>query len=144
MVIRVTCRELPILIRQLKLADPELAKQMKREIRQAERPAVLAMQQSAAGADMMKAARAVKVSNRFTGKTASLGLKVDARIAPNARPLDHPNRGAFNRHRVFGHPWMVDQPARPFFNRGSVGAFDACEKGMNNAFDSWVRFLAAG
>src|SRR5438045_1546426 len=110
----VTCAELPGLMRDLRAVDRQLALEAKRNIRKAERPAVQAMQASAAAAGMMKAARAVKPSNRFTGKSASLGLKVDARIAPNARPLDRPNSGAFDRHPVFGRrtdDW-VDQPAR--------------------------------
>ena len=95
--ISVTCKELPILMRQLRMVDPELAKDAKRRIRAAERPAMDAMRASAAGAGMMKATRAVKPSNRFTGASASLGLKVDARIAPNARPLDKPNHGVHVR-----------------------------------------------
>jgi hypothetical protein len=31
--------------------------------------------------------------------------------------LEFGNRGAFNRHPVFGGPAWVDQPTRPFFMR---------------------------
>lgn len=141
----VTCVELPGLIRDLRRVDPELAKEAKRNIRKAERPAIQAMQGSAAGAGMMKASRAVKPNNRFTGKGASLGLKVDAKIAPNARPLDRPNHGAYDRHPVFGHRnnW-VDQPARLFFDRGANAAFDACQKEMEAALTAVVRMLGRG
>jgi hypothetical protein len=140
----VTCRELPILMAQLRRTDNELAKDAKREIRKAERPAIQAMRTSAGGAGMMKATRAVKPNNRFTGAGASLGLKVDARIAPNARPLDKPNHGGYNRHPVFGsHNW-VDQPARYFFDRGADAGFKACQDGMEEALNAVVRYLARG
>src|SRR5216110_3447219 len=108
----VTCAELPGLMRDLRAVDRQLALEAKRNIRKAERPAIQAMQASAAAEGMMKAARAVKPNNRYTGKNAGLGLKVDARIAPNARPLDRPNTGGFNRHPVFGRNVWVEQPAR--------------------------------
>ena len=141
----VTCHELPILMRQLRLVDKDLALQAKREIRKAEKPAVQAMRASAASAGMMKATRAVKLSNRFTGGAASLGLRVDSRIAPNARPLDKPNHGGFNRHPVFGsrRNWG-DQPARYFFDRGANAAFTACQDGMEAALTSVVQHLGRG
>jgi hypothetical protein len=145
----VTCKELPILMRELRRADPELAKSVKRRIREAEAPAKRAMVESATNAGMMKAARAVKVSNRYSGKAARLTLRVDAKIAPNARPLDKPNRGGFNRHPVFGSGLLtrdkwhwVDQPARRFFDRGADAGFRACEQAMGDALDDLVKYLA--
>ena len=139
----VTCAELPRLMRDLRAVDRNLANEVKRNIRKAEQPAKHAMEASAAAAGMMKASRAVKLSNRYGGKSASLSLRVDAKIAPNARPLDKPNDGAFNRHPVFGNRrnW-VDQPERKFFDRGADAAFSACEKEMGEALDAVVRALA--
>lgn len=144
----VTCPELAAVMRDLRKTDNELAKEIKRDIRQAEQPAKRAMQQAALSATrgpMKKASRAVKPSNRFVGKGASLGLKVDAAIAPNARPLDKPNDGDFNKHPVWGH-WdrAVEQPAHYFFDKGSVAAFDACQKEMEEALAAVVRFLGRG
>lgn len=131
-------------MRDLRAVDRTLAAEAKRNIRKAEKRGQQAVTASAAAAKMFEAARAVKPANRFTGKNASLGLKVDARIAPNARPLDHPNEGAFNRHRVFGRNVWVNQPARPFFNRGANAAFDACENEMEAALGAVVRILGRG
>ena len=162
----VTCKELPILMRQLRAADRELSNDIKRQIRKAEQPAKRAMQESAAAAGMMKAARAVKIRNRFSGKSASLGLRVDSGIAPNARPLDKPNNGDFDRHPVFGRDRLlrqkrfrvfglrfgrtvlrtgtvwVDQPARRFFNRGADEGFKQCTDAMQAALDELVRSLS--
>lgn len=150
----VSCKELPILMKQLRQVDVALSKEAKKNIRRAERPAIQAMSQSAAAAGMMKASRAVKPANRFTGKSATLSIKVDAKIAPNARPLDRGSQGSggrYDRHPVFGAShWTragwhwVDQPLRKFFDRGSVAAFDACEKEMDEALGAVVKFLGHG
>jgi len=138
----VTCPELAAVMRDLRRTDPELAKAMKRNIRRAEQPAKAAVAASAVGAEMFKASRAVKPNNRFTGKSAGLGLKVDAKIAPNARPLDKPNDGGFNKHPVWGNRRVwVKQKARYFFDRGANAAFDACQKEMEAALQDVVRFL---
>lgn len=144
MAFTVTCAELPILMRQLRAVDRNLANEVKRDIRKAEQPAKRAMEAAAVGAGMMKASRAVKLSNRYGGKSASLGLKVDAGIAPNARPLDKPNDGDFNRHPVFGSRNWVEQPARRFFDRGADEGFKVCEKEMGEALDAVVAALARG
>lgn len=173
----VTCAELPGLMRDLRAVDRTLASEAKRNIRKAEKSGIQAVQAAALNAGgvvgkgghpgMTKAARAVKPNNRYSGKSASLGLKVDARIAPNARPLDHPNEGGFNRHPVFGRRHFgpslpgsrtafighvsqhgstvwVNQPSRPFFLRGSLAAFDACENEMEAALSAVVRILGRG
>jgi hypothetical protein len=145
----VTCKELPILMRELRRADPELAKSVKRRIREAEQPAKRAMVESAVAAGMMKASRAVFPLYRLDTFTARLTLRVDAKTAPNARPLDKPNRGNFNRHPVFGSGALtrdrwhwIDQPARRFFDRGADAGYRACEQAMGDALDDLVKYLA--
>jgi len=130
-------------MRDLRAVDRNLSNEMKRGIRKAEQPAKRAMQESAAAAGMMKASRAVKTSNRFSGKSASLRLRVDSGIAPNARPLDKPNHGAFNRHPVWGNRrnW-VDQPERKFFDRGADAGLKACQNEMEDALNAVVRALS--
>jgi hypothetical protein len=65
---------------------------------------------------------AVRAQPFFTAKRAGVRIIVDAKAAPEARPLEHGGNGGEFRHPVFGggnktrDQWTwVEQPARPFF-----------------------------
>jgi hypothetical protein len=142
----VSCAELPVLMRELRAADEQLAKDAKRKIREAEAPAMAMMRESAAAFGMMKATRAVQPANRFTGASAVLAIKVNATIAPNARPLARPNNPPYNRHPVhaFGprSRWhWVNQPERNFFDSAADAGFVKCVDKMADALDEVVRWL---
>ena len=144
--ITVSMPELSAVIRDLRSVDRKLANAAKKKIREAEEPAKQVMRQAALSASpgpMEKAAGAVVTRNRFAAKGAVLSLRVDSKRAPNARPLDKPNNGDFDRHPVYGNRrnW-VDQPARRFFDRGADAAFRACEKEMEDALSAVVRALS--
>jgi hypothetical protein len=143
----VSCAELPRLMRQLRDVDPQLAKDAKKKIREAQQPAMALVRASAKSFEMDKAAGAVQPANRYTGAGASLAIKVNATLAPNARPLAHPNeRGTFNRHPVFGQGprtgWhWTEQPARKFFDPAADAGFKLCENKMADALDEIVSWL---
>lgn len=136
--ISVSIPELGALQRDLRAANRVLERAERSKLHEAAPVVKRDMEASAAAAGMMKAARAVSVS--VSGN--ELDLKVDGNIAPNARPLDKPNRGDFNHHPVFGSRNWVDQPARRFFNRGADAGYKVCEDKSGNALDDMVRSIS--
>lgn len=130
---------------RLQRESRECSLQFKRRVREAAMPARRAIEVSATQAGMMKASRAVSVRQSYAGKTASIRVVVSARKAPNARPLDKPNHGVYNRHPVWGsskltrNKWhWTDQPGRPFFDRGArVGEWEA-EKALTELLTDYM------
>ena len=124
--------ELPLVIRQLHNADSVLAKARNRHLHDAAEPARRAMSASASAAGMMQAARGTRAHVN--------GDRIDMEVsARNARPLDKPNAGGYNRHPVFGnYRNEVLQPARRFSDRG----FDAGSKDVERALDAALEDLA--
>jgi hypothetical protein len=82
----------------------------------------------AAGQDMVDAVRretawstripmATSVAVSFAARSTGVTVRVDARRAPEARPINHGGQGGTFWHPVYGNRknW-VSQPARPFSN----------------------------
>ena len=146
--ITITNRELGLEIVRLRRESRQVANQYKRRLREAARPLKDAVSASALAAGMHKAAAATSVRQRFSSSGASLRVVVDAKKAPNARPLDQPNNGPFNRHPVFpSHlqtrkQWhWTNQPARPFFDRGTKAGAEAAFKRAEQVLDDISRGL---
>lgn len=146
--VTITNRELGLEIVRLRREARQVGNQYKRRLRDAARPLRDAVSASATAAGMHKAAGATSVRQRFSSKGASLRVVVDAKKAPNARPLDHPNAGAFNRHPVHADAskprsqWhWVNQPARRFFDRGTKAGADAAFKRVEQVLDDISRGL---
>lgn len=100
---------------QLRHVPPELRRGLRREIRKAGEALVNDIRSNASWSSRIPAATKIRVG--FGARSAGVTVQVDAGQAPHARPLEFGNRGAFNRHPVFGGDTWVDQPTRPFFMR---------------------------
>jgi hypothetical protein len=102
---------------ELKAMEGSLQVELRRGVREAATPAVRAVQASASWSSRIPGA--VKAQPFFTAKRAGVRIVVDAKAAPEARPLEHQGKEGTFRHPVFaraGRPRVwVSQPARPFF-----------------------------
>jgi hypothetical protein len=140
----ITNRELGLEVVRLRKESRETANQLRRRVRAAAAPLKNAVIDSALEAGMHKAAGAVSVRQSYTARGAAIKVIVDAKKAPNARPLDSGNKaaGTINRHPVYGdrEVW-VDQPARPFFKRGIARGSEAASREVEKVLDDIVRAL---
>lgn len=100
---------------QLRDFPRELRTPLRREIRKAAGGLQRDVQAGASWSTRIPAATKIRVG--FGARSAGVTVHVDRNAAPHARPLEFGNRGAFNRHPVFGGPAFVNQPTRPFFMR---------------------------
>jgi hypothetical protein len=121
-------RDLYRLKKDLDAASKGLAKELKRGIENAGEP--LRGKVAVAASWSRRIPRAVKVNTRFTAKTTSVVITVNAKQAPHARPLENAGRPGFFTHPVpvnarrsrrgraaqaVRGQRTVKQPARPFF-----------------------------
>jgi hypothetical protein len=88
---------------------------------------------------------AVKVKPSFSAKGAGVTIAVDAKAAPEARPLENGGKGGDFRHPVYadgsqtrGDWTWVSQKAQPFFYHSvtSSSAIDSAEKAILAAMDA--------
>ena len=100
---------------QLRHFPRELRPPLRREIKKSADVLVRDIRSNASWSTRIPGATRAKVG--FGARSAGVQVLVDAGKAPHARPLEFGNRGAFNRHPVFGGPAWVNQPTRPFFIR---------------------------
>jgi hypothetical protein len=112
--LHVQSRDLQKLFFELKAMEGNLQVELRRGIREAARPMVESVKRNAAWSTRIP--DAVKAKPSFTVKRASVTIQVDARTAPEARPIEHGGETGTFRHPVYGsrENW-ADQPARPFF-----------------------------
>lgn len=92
------------------------------------------------GRTSIPAATSLAVS--FGAKKASIRLKVDAKKAPHARPLESGNaKGGGNvlRHPVYGRGGFANMPTRPFF----FAAIQARTPGVDKKFEEALVKIAA-
>ena len=80
---------------------------------------------------------ATKVVPSFAARGAGVSIQVDARKAPEARPLEHGGRAGAFRHPVYASStedrsrWAwASEPARPFFYAAIGGRTPAVEQRM--------------
>jgi hypothetical protein len=130
----------------------KIVNEMKREMRQAADPIVRRVQAEAA-VFSKRIPPAVKASTRFTKKTTSVIITVNARKAPHARPINNDGRQGFFTHpipvRVSGtrrgrlrqaaRGNTVRQKARPFFYGPIVAADHDVEAAVQRAADKALR-----
>jgi hypothetical protein len=113
--IRIDGAEIKAFADQLQHVPRDLRPALRREIRKSGDSLVRDIRSNASWSSRIPAATKLRVG--FGARSAGVTIRVDAGAAPHARPLEFGNRGAFNRHPVFGGPAWVDQPTRPFFMR---------------------------
>jgi len=103
-----------------KAAPGTLQIELRRGMREAGTASVLAVKRAASWSSRIPGA--VRAQPFFTAKRAGVRIIVDAKKAPEGRPLEHGGKQGNFRHPVFGSPhrtrqqWAwVNQPAHPFF-----------------------------
>ena len=113
-VLHVQSTDLRKLFLELKAMEGSLQVELRRGVREAAIPAVQSVKRASAWSSRIP--DAVKAQPFFTAKRAGVRIIVDARKAPEGRPLEHGGQSGDFRHPVFGHKdrW-VPQAARPFF-----------------------------
>lgn len=125
---------------QLRGTDKKFAAAVRREIR-------LALSQ--AGADMVGLVReaaswssripdAVSVKTSFSATRGRAEVIVDAKKAPEARPLEGAGKGTF-RHPVFGSDTWVEQQTHPFFFPAAAQVAPQVSRDMEAALDKIAR-----
>lgn len=118
--ILITTEDLRALYVRLKEAAPELRVVLRREIVKAGQDAADAVRREASWSTRIPGA--VKVKPSFAARTTGVTITVDAKKAPEARPLEHGGKPGMFRHPVYGNRknWVA-QPARPFFHAAIEG-----------------------
>lgn len=113
-ILHVQSTDLRKLFLELKAMEGSLQVELRRGMREAALPAVQSVKRASAWSSRIPAS--VKAQPFFTAKRAGVRIIVDARTAPEGRPLEHGGNPGDFRHPVFGHKdrW-VPQPSRPFF-----------------------------
>lgn len=131
--IRIDGTEIKAFADQLRHVPREMRPALRREIRKVGDVLVRDIQGNASWSSRIPGATKLKVG--FGARSAGVTVQVDAAQAPHARPLEFGNRGAFNRHPVYGGPAWVDQPTRPFFMRAVRAAEPKVVGGVQSAIE---------
>jgi hypothetical protein len=150
--VRVESPDLYKLVKDLDQVDKKIAREMKKEMRQAASPIVQRVRAEAATFSK-RIPPAVKASTRFTKKTTSVLITVNARQAPHARPINNDGKPGFFTHpipvkaastrrgrlRQARKGDVVKQKARPFFYGPIVAADHDVEAAVQRAADRAMR-----
>lgn len=125
----------------LKAVEGNLRVEMRKGIVAAAKPVVDAVAANASWSSRIPGA--VKAKTSFSAKNAGVSITVDAKKAPEARPLENNGQGGMFRHPVFadgsrvrGDQTWVSQPAQPFFWAGVRGANSDVMAAMNAVMDA--------
>lgn len=114
--------ELAQLSKDLRGMDRQLNLELRRSVRRA--GAGMAKQVKANASWSTRIPGAVKTTTSLRGKRAGVAVRIDARRAPHARPLENLGRQGSFRHPVHGdRDTWVAQAARLFFFRATSAAF---------------------
>lgn len=124
--ILITTQDLRDLYLRLREVEPKLRVVLRREIIKAGKDAADAVRREASWSSRIPGAVSVKAS--FAARTTGVKIVVDAKKAPEARPLEHGGSPGMFRHPVYANPeqtrdkWTwVSQQARPFFHAAIEG-----------------------
>lgn len=130
--------DLSKLANDLKSIDKDLRKDLMKRIRQAAEPVRQAVQAEASWSRRIPAA--VRIRTSYAARGASVTVFVDAKKAPEARPLNNHDRSGTFRHPVFGNRdnWVA-QPARPFLDRGARNAEGSVAREVEKVYDDVKR-----
>lgn len=84
---------------------------------------------------------AIRTTVSFASTTGGVSIRVDARRAPHARPLEGTNaRGGYFRHPVFGdRTTWVSQPTQPFFFPAIKAGGDQLRRHISEAVRASLR-----
>lgn len=131
-------RDLIADLRQLE-GGKEIISALRRNLRAAAAPIKAQVQANASWSTRIPAA--VAIGTAFGAKrTAGIFIRVNAKKAPHARPLENGGRAGTFRHPVFGNPQVwVSQPARPFFFGQAAQNIPQVERAAAEAVDEAAR-----
>jgi len=137
--VTVTSKDLHKLYTDLKAAPGTMQVELRKGMKTAANPMVQRVKSAAGFSSRIPGAVSAKVS--FAAKSAGVTVQVDARKAPEARPLEHGGKGGTFRHPVFGNKdnW-VDQKAQPFFFPNASKDAEVI-KALSDVMDSFAKKL---
>lgn len=137
---RIDPRDLASLYQQAKAAEGTLQVELRRGIKNAAKPLVAAVKESASFSSRIPGAVGSKVS--FSRGSATVTVVVDPKKAPEAAPLNNKDHSGTFRHPVFGNRenWVA-QPAHPFFLSGIREAAPAVDREMLAVMDRVAKAL---
>lgn len=118
-----------------------ITRELRRELKVAAAP--IAAQVKAGASWSKRIPRAVSVGTSFSARRTGVFIRVSAKKAPHARPLENGGKTGTFRHPVFGNRerW-VSQPARPFLFATVQARMPTVEQAAVQAVDKAAR--AAG
>lgn len=136
--VQVTSTDLRALYVDLKNVPGNLRVELRKGINAAAKPIVQAIQSGSSWSTRIPGA--VKAKTSFSAKSAGVAISVDARIAPEARPLENQGNSGTFRHPIFGDitTWVA-QPAQPFFWHGVAAADSKIDAAMQAVMDNVIR-----
>lgn len=122
---------LQALIKDLGAIPPAVQRNLRPALQRAVQPAAQRVRSNASWSSRIP--RATKVSTSF-GRTPGVTIRIDAKAAPGARPIEHDGQPGTFRHPVYGNRevWR-DQPARPFFYRAIEATADQIRDAIGDA-----------
>jgi hypothetical protein len=99
---------------ELKFAGDGLERDLREGVKAAGQEALDAVRAEASWSTRIPAATRLKIS--FAARGAGVSVVTDARMAPEARPINHGGNSGVFRHPVYGdRTTWVEQAANPFF-----------------------------
>lgn len=114
--------ELQALIRDLGAIPPAVKRELRPGLRRAAQPALRRAQQNASWSTRIPGA--TKITTSF-GARPGVTLRVDSKVAPHARPIEHDGQPGTFRHPLWGdYEHWKSQAARPFFYRAIEATAD--------------------
>lgn len=123
--------QLEALIKDLGAIPRDVQRELRPALRRAVQPAAQRVRSNASWSSRIPAA--TKVSTSF-GRTPGVTVRVDAKAAPGARPIEHDGQPGMFRHPVYGNREVwVSQAARPFFYRAIEATADQIRDAVGDA-----------
>ena len=116
----------------LRRASSTTRRQLRKRVSEAARPVAQEVRGNYRSGGFEKAARAVRVSQRYGSRGASVSIRVDRSRAPYAR-----GGSATFRHSVFGNPdvWVSQPTVREPFDRAVQGKRGQVEAAVAKVLD---------
>jgi len=137
--VRVDSKDLAALFAAAKAAEGNIQVELRRGVKEAAKPVVASIKTQAGWSTRIPGA--IKAKASFARKGASVTIVANAKVAPEAAPLEHGGQPGMFRHPVFGGSTWVSQPARPFFRAGAQAGTPAADAAMLHMMDDIARKL---
>lgn len=136
--VRISAPDLSKLAKDLKAADKELLKELRKGMRAAAQPALSRAKSNASFSRRIPGA--ITISVTFPARGARVRVRVNSAKAPHGRAIENGGKPGTFRHPVFGNRdrW-VDQPARPFFWPAMDGAKEDAAREIERVADEVTR-----